>query len=124
MVIDPLRGMPVAFASTVNVTVPGPVPAPPGGPVTTIHVVPLAGAAVHEQPAPAVTVKDPLPPPATIGVDDGEIVIVQPLSWFTVTIFPATVAVPVRGASLLGWMSRRTVPFPEPLTGGAIVIHG
>ena len=50
--IEPLRVAPLAFASTLNVTVPGPDPVAP--PVTTIHVTALT--AVHVHPAPAVTV--------------------------------------------------------------------
>jgi hypothetical protein len=75
MVMTPLRAGP-GFASTLNVTVPGPDPDAP--PVTMIHAAPLA--AVHAQPAPAVTFTDPVPPPTTIGVAIGEIEIVQPLS--------------------------------------------
>ena len=97
MVIAPLRAVPLTFASTLNVTVPGPDPLAP--PVTTIHGTPLT--AVHVQPTPAVTVTDPVPPPTTIGVEVGAMEIVQPLSWFTVTTFPAIVAVPLRAASVL-----------------------
>ena len=83
--------------ATLNVTVPGPDPVAPA--VTVIHAAPLT--AVHVQPAPAVTVTTPVPPATTIGIDDGVIEIVQPLSWFTVTVFPPIVAVPVRAASVL-----------------------
>ena len=76
MVIDPLRGTPVAFASTLNISVPEPDPALCPGNV--IHVAPLT--AVHAHPVPAVTVTDPEPPPTTIGVDAGAIEIVQPVS--------------------------------------------
>lgn len=40
------------------------------------------------------------------------------------TTFPAIVAVPLRAASVLAWMSSRTVPLPDPLAGIAIAIHG
>jgi hypothetical protein len=42
-----------------------------------------------------------VPPPTTIGVEGGAMEIAQPLSWLTVTAFPAIVAVPLRAASVL-----------------------
>jgi len=45
MVIAPLRAVPLTFASTLNVTVPGPDPLAP--PVTTIHGAPLTAVAGH-----------------------------------------------------------------------------
>ena len=55
MAIELVWAVPVALASTLNVTVPGPDPAAP--PVTVIHVAPLT--AVHAQLAPAFTPTDP-----------------------------------------------------------------
>lgn len=74
--IDPLRVTPVVFASTLNMSVPEPDPA--FGPGNVIQAAPLI--AVHAQPAPAVTVTDPVPPPTTISVDAGVIETVHPLS--------------------------------------------
>ena len=74
--IVPARVVPLPFGSTLNVTEPGPEPLAPA--VTVIHIAPLT--AVHVQPAPAVTVTDPVPPPTTIGVDAGAIEMVHPLS--------------------------------------------
>jgi hypothetical protein len=56
----PTRLVVAVFAATLNVTVPGPEP---DAPVTMVtHVALLA--AVHAQPAPAVTVLVPVPPAA------------------------------------------------------------
>jgi len=61
IVIVPVRGAPVAFAWTVNSTVSLPDPLAPFVTVTQAALV----AAVHAQPAPAVTVTVP-DPPATV----------------------------------------------------------
>ena len=63
IVIVPVRGCDVALASAVKLTLP--VPLPFGGPLTISHPTALL-AAVHAQPAGAVTVAVPLPPPTGI----------------------------------------------------------
>ena len=57
----PLRGLVLEFAVALNDTVPPPLPLAPL--VTVSHDV-LLLTPVHAQPAPAVTVVDPVPPPA------------------------------------------------------------
>jgi hypothetical protein len=80
MVNAALREGPLV-AATVNCTSPLPVPEAPDAMVT--HDAPLV--AVHEQPAPAVTVTFPLPPEAGTVWVWGEIANVQPWVWVTVT---------------------------------------
>ena len=67
MVIVPLRGTPVMFASNVNCTVPLPEPLAPA--VTAIHAAPLT--AVHAHPAPVVTATEPDPLPTGAACDGG-----------------------------------------------------
>jgi hypothetical protein len=81
------------LAATVKLTVPLPVPLAPCVIVTHDAVL----AAVHAQPAPAVTVTLPEPPPAAILVLCGAMAKLQPLPWFTVKVWPPIVSVPVRG---------------------------
>ena len=57
----PLRCVPLGFAVALNATVPPPLPLAPL--VTVSHDV-LLLTPVHAHPAPAVTVDDPVPPPA------------------------------------------------------------
>ena len=59
-VIVPVRADVPGFAATLNVT--APVPEPLDQLVTVIQAAELD--AVHAQPPPAVTLKDPLPPSA------------------------------------------------------------
>jgi hypothetical protein len=64
----PVRLVVAALAATVNVVVPGPVPAAPE--VTVIHAALLT--ADHTQPVPTLTVLLPVPPPATTACEVGE----------------------------------------------------
>jgi hypothetical protein len=66
----PVRLVVPVLVPLLNVTVPPPEPNAPA--VTMIHETLLT--AVHEQPAPAVTVVLPVPPAAAIDCDEGEIV--------------------------------------------------
>jgi hypothetical protein len=66
----PVRLVVPAFAATVNVTVPDPVPAAPV--LTVIHAALLTAVQVH--PVPALTVLLPLPPAAETDCDVGEMV--------------------------------------------------
>jgi hypothetical protein len=50
----------------------------------------------HEQPAPAVTVVEPLPPDVPTLALVGENAYVQPAAWLTVTVRPATVKLLLR----------------------------
>jgi uncharacterized membrane protein len=49
---------------------------------------------------------------------------VQPESWFTVYVWPAIVAVPLRGGSLFAWTSIRTWPLPLPDAPDVTVSQG
>ena len=66
----PLRWVPLGFAAALNDTVPFPLPLAPL--VTVSHDV-LLLTPVHEHPAGAVTVVEPLPPPAATDWLAGEI---------------------------------------------------
>ena len=70
IVIVPVR-LPTTCGETVNWTVPGPVPFPPGGEVTVMK--PLLLMAVHVHPAAVVTVTVPMPPATPNDWDIGEI---------------------------------------------------
>lgn len=76
MVRVPLRGAPVAFASTVNCTVPDPAPFEPA--VIVIHGTLLT--AVHAHESDAVTATEPDPPPTATGCPAGAMENVQPPS--------------------------------------------
>jgi hypothetical protein len=119
IVMVPLRGAPVAFASTVNSTVPAPDPLPPFVTVTQGTLL----TAVHAQPPPVVTVTDPDPPATGTACVEGAIETVHPASWLTDTVLPAMVAVPLRAGPVFDWMSSWTVPLPDPLAPMAIAIH-
>jgi hypothetical protein len=69
----PVRLVVAALAATVNVVLPGPVPAAPE--LTVIHAALLT--ADHTQPVPTLTVLLPVPPPATTDCEVGEILGVQ-----------------------------------------------
>src|SRR5213593_3462988 len=111
MVSVPLRGAPVAFASTVNCTLPLPAPLVPA--VIVIHGTLLT--AVHTQPPPEVTVTVPGPPATGTFCADGAMVKVHPLSCATVKVWPPTVIVPDRGAPGFAATVNCTVPLPVPL---------
>jgi hypothetical protein len=57
------RVLVAVFAATVNDT--DPLPLPVAAPEKLIQLAPVV--AVHAQPVPAMTLKDPEPPPAVIG---------------------------------------------------------
>jgi len=71
-----------------------------------------------------VTVTVPAPPGCGRFALEGEIENAHPPSWFTVTIFAAIVAVPLRAGPLFAAMPSCTVPFPAPLAAPEIEIHG
>ena len=96
MVRVPDRVPPVVEAA-VYCTVPLPLPLAP-------EPIVIQGAllvAVHAQPAAVVTATLPVPPPAATVAAPGAIENAQPLSWLTVTVWPATVSVPERGPPLV-----------------------
>ncbi len=76
----------------MNVTAPLPVPL--AGLTVVIQLALLA--AVHVQPAPAVTVVELDPPALPRFALDGAMERLQPPAWDTVKAWPATVNVPVR----------------------------
>ena len=67
------------------------------------------------QPAPAVTVTLPLPPAAPRFALVGRMVNVQPESWVTVNVWPATVSVPCRAGPLFAETAYCTGPLPLPV---------
>ena len=88
----PDRLVVAVLAATLNDVVPGPVPLAP--PVTEIHAALLA--AVHAQPAPAVTVLLPVPAAAVNVWLVGEIEYAQAPACVTLKVAPAIVSVPDR----------------------------
>ena len=62
IVIVPVRGLVFGLADALNATVPGPLPL---APLVTVSQPVLLLTPVHAHPAGAVTVVDPVPPPAT-----------------------------------------------------------
>ena len=86
--------MVVLLVSMTSVAVPLPVPLAPS--VIAIHWTGLA--AVHGQPAGAVTATVVLSPAATADFVIGEMLYVQPgcAAWVTVYVWPAMVIVPMR----------------------------
>src|SRR4051812_24395089 len=115
----PVRAGPLV-AAAFSVTVPLPLPLAPLAIV--IHDVWLL--AVHAQPAPDVTATVPLPPEEAIGSVCGVMVNVQPCDCNTVTVWPATVSVPVLDAPLVAATLNATEPRPVPLAPAVTVIHG
>lgn len=107
-------------ADTFAVTVPLPLPLPPL--VIVIHDAWLA--AVHAQPASAVTVTVPVPPDDGTDSVCGAAENVQPWPWLTVIVCPATISVPERAGPLVPATLAVTVPLPLPLAPLAMVIHG
>src|SRR5688572_8643965 len=108
MVSVPERGAPVVFASTLKVTWPSPDPGVP--PVTVIHGALLT--AVQAHPPGADTETAPGPPPAATVDDAAPSVIVQPESWLTVTMRPATSSVPPRAGPELAAVVTSMPPLP------------
>jgi hypothetical protein len=107
----PDRGAPVVFAWTVNCTTPS--PAPDVALVIVTHAALLA--AVHEHPAPALTLTKPLPPAFPIGCDEALSAYVHPDSCATDTLRPATVSVVLRAGPTFTPMFSTTAPLPVPL---------
>ena len=119
MVSVAVRPAPVAFGSTLNWTVPAPEPDAPS--VIVTHDAPLA--ALHGQPVDADTATDPTPPVDGIICDVDPRLYVQPLSCVTVTVRPATVAVPLRPGPGFAANDRSTAPPPLPAPPAVTVIH-
>jgi hypothetical protein len=109
----PVRLEATAFAPTLKVTEPLPVPVAP--PVIVIHGALLAAVQLH--PLATVTVLLPLPAAAVkdwlAGEIDGE---QEAAAWVTVKVVPAIVSVPVRlEAIVFAATLKPTVPLPDPL---------
>jgi hypothetical protein len=121
-VIAPVRENPLTFWATLNVTVPFPSPDPPEAIV--IHGVLVV--AVQPQPAAPVTFRDALVAAADKDTAVGATLSVHATpAWVTLTVCPAIVKVPVRGAVPV-WAAtlKVTVPPPLPLAPPVTVIHG
>lgn len=116
----PVRATPV-FAAALMETVPLPLPLVPA--VIVNHDALLA--AIHAHPLPAVTVTGPAAP--ALAATDSVVGFTKyehgAAAWFTVTVRPPMVSVPVRAASLLAATANVTVPLPLPLVPEAIDIH-
>jgi hypothetical protein len=108
------------LAAAVTVTVPFPEPLPP---VIESHV--WLSDAVHVQPAGAVIVTVPLPPPATMFWVAGESAKLQGTpACVTVTAWPPTVTVALRDTlDVLAVAVSVIVPLPEPLAPLVIDSH-
>jgi hypothetical protein len=85
----------------------------------------------HAQPVGAVTVKLPEPDADPTLAVAPETSIVQTLAWSTVTVWPATVAVPLRAAPVFAASVSVTVADPLPLAGlgvmkplAELAVHG
>jgi hypothetical protein len=116
-----VRELADVLAVTESVTVPEPVPEPP--PVTVIH--PALLVEVHEQPAAAVTATDAVP-----ALSESRSALVESVyphdapAWVTVTTWPATVSVPVRGlVDGLAVTEKPTAPEPLVVLPLVTVIH-
>src|SRR5687768_4647328 len=109
----PVRGLPVVFAVNEKVTAPMPEPVAP--PVTVIHDVVVV--AVHGQDVPEMTLSVRLLAIASTAKLPAVTVEAQPVAaCVTVTVWPATVNVPVRGLSVAFCaMENVTAPIPEPV---------
>jgi hypothetical protein len=115
----PLRAGPV-FAATERSTEPLPVPLAPA--VTVIHAA--FDTAVHAQLADVMTSTRARAPPAGDEIVSGVTVIAHPLSWAIVNVWPAMMAVPLRGAPAFTSMERRTVSLPLPIAPATTAIQG
>jgi hypothetical protein len=116
MVSVPDRDPPLCFAA-LNETFPLPLPLEP--PVTLIQSALLA--AVHVQPAAAVTPTVPEPPsPGTLVLVE-ERAYEQPAGWLTVKVCPAAVIVPVLAGPGFASALNPTVPLPAPVAPAEIV---
>jgi hypothetical protein len=119
IVSDPSRLHVVVFGATSKLTEPLPDPAAPL--VTVIHALLLA--AVHGQPAGAVTAPLPVPPDAVNHSLAVETARHEFAAWLTVKVLPATVSEPVRLDPVLGATSKLIVPLPDPAAPLVTVIH-
>jgi hypothetical protein len=115
----PVRGSVAAFAAMVKATVPLPLPLAPEVIVSQESLL----VAVQLQPAIVVTVAALDPPVAAGFTVVGDTVNTHGAPcWLTVTVWPATVKVPVRGdEEVFAAMLKATVPLPEPLAPDVIV---
>ena len=111
----PVRSLVALLAVALNVTVPLPDPLEP----PLILSQPALLVADQLQPDPAVTVVVEVSPVAASIRHVGETPYVHPAGaplWVTVTVWPATVRVPVRSlVALLAVALNVTVPLPDPL---------
>jgi len=115
----PLRAGPVLFGAMLYEKVPSPVPLLPL--TTMIHDVSLL--ADHWQPVAVVTPMElELTPEAEAEMLCGINVYVHP-ACVTVTVFPATVNVPMRATLLFVGTLKRTLPLPLPFDPNAIEIQ-
>ena len=92
--------------------------------VTLSHVAELV--AVHEQAPAAVTVTDPVEASEAEETELGEIEMSHVPAWLTVTVLPAIVSVPVRGAVAVFAATWNVTPASPVLFGPApdvMVIH-
>jgi hypothetical protein len=80
-------------------------------------------AAVHGQPAPAVTAIVPAPPAAPVAKLAGAIANAQPSDWVTLKESPAIFRVPVRGGPDVGATVNATGADPRPLAPEVMVIQ-
>jgi hypothetical protein len=116
----PVRTLPV-FAAAENATAPLPLPLAPW--LMVSHESPVD--AVHAQPAPMVTAIDgPTPPAAAIVALEGFSDAAHEPAWFTVNVWPAIVAVPLRAAPVFAAAVIVTLPFPEPTAVPVTESHG
>jgi hypothetical protein len=117
----PVRGLPVAFCAMENVTEPIPEPLAPD--VIVIHGVVVV--AVHGQDVPETTLNVRLVAIASTAKLLTDTVPMQPVAaCVTVTVWPATVNVPVRGLPVAFCaMENETAPMPEPVAPDVIVSH-
>ena len=114
----PVRAGPVLFGAMLYVKVPSPVPLPP---LTTIQDAPLL--ADHWQPVAVVTeMGAELTPEAVVEMLCCDSVYVHP-TCATVTVFPATVSVPVRARLVFAGTLNLTLPLSLPLAPDTIEIQ-
>jgi hypothetical protein len=119
-VIVPTRSAPVLLVAALNVN--GAVPVP-GDPPMTVSQSVLFETAVHEHAAPVVTVTLPVPPAALSVWVWGLSANVHGAGWFTVSVWPPMVTVPLRAEPAFAAAVIRTVPGPLPDDPSATVIQ-
>ena len=117
----PVRADAFGLDATLKPT--GPLPLPLAPFVTVIQLSLLA--ADQSQPAPEVTVVEPVPPAAATDKLFDEIANVHPAAaCVTVNVWPATVSVPLRGDVLgLADALNATLPLPLPVAPPVTVNH-